>query len=62
MPVTSRAGKTYDLSAVTAHTERRRRKAGMSTDELATVQREEATRSRAQRVTNVKLLNAVSTL
>ena len=50
MPVTTRAGKKYDLTApVTVTERRRRRRAGMSADELAIVRSEHAVRTRAAR-------------
>ena len=49
MPVTTRAGKKYDLTAPTVTERRRRRRAGMSVDEIAVVQREHAAGMRAAR-------------
>ena len=50
MPVTTRAGNKYDLTAAVTRTERRRRRrAGMSTSELAVVRSEHAAEARAAR-------------
>ena len=50
MPVTTRAGNKYNLTAAVTRTERRRRRrTGMSTGELAVVRSEHAAETRAAR-------------